>query len=98
MGGEYEFDIDGKEYNANIEFIDKGEIDVTINEETYQAKILKGDEGFSKVSINGKDFQLQRNDLLDTEQEAEGSDESIDVGNMLVSPIPGKIFKIKDLD
>lgn len=92
---EYELDIDGKEYKANIEFIDKGEIDVTINEETYQAKILKGDEGFSKVSINSKDFQLQRNDLLDTEQEAEGSDESIDVGNMLVSPIPGKIFKIK---
>ena len=57
-------------------------------------KLTKGEGEYAKVSINGSDFQMYRNDLLDTELSAGAGDDSLDAGNHIVSPIPGKVFKI----
>ncbi len=93
--GVYEFDIEGNKYKCTIEYVEKGEIDFSIDEKTFQAKILKGEENFTKVNINGEDFQMFRNDLLDTELTSHSADEAVDVNKHIVSPIPGKVFKIK---
>ncbi|MEE4255889.1 MAG: acetyl-CoA carboxylase biotin carboxyl carrier protein subunit [Bacteroidales bacterium] len=37
---------------------------------------------------------MHRNDLLDSELSAGTGDDSLDAGNHIVSPIPGKVFKI----
>lgn len=93
--GEYDFLLAGKSLNGKIEYIDKGEIDFSIDGETYQAKITKGEGDYAKVSINGVDFQMYRNDLLESELSAHSPEDSIDESNKIVSPIPGKVFKIK---
>ena len=92
--GEYEFKIKNKSYKGRIEFIDKGEIDFTINGDTYHAKILKGKGDYSKIVINNREFLMYRNDLLDTELTAHGADEAVDESKHIISPIPGKIFKM----
>ncbi len=91
---EYDFVIEGKKLKGKVEFIDKGEIDFSINDKTYQAKISKGDDDLTKIAINGKEFQMKRNDLLDTELSSHSPDDTIDVSKNIMSPIPGKIFKI----
>jgi len=92
--GEYEFTIDNKSFAAKVEYIDKGEIDFSIGKKTFHAKILKGDGMFSKVSINEQEFQMYRNDLLDVSHGAQAAEDAIDESNNIMSPIPGKIFKI----
>ena len=92
--GEYEFIIDNKSFAAKVEYIDKGEIDFSTGKKTFHAKILKGDGMFSKVSINEQEFQMYRNDLLDVSHGAQAAEDAIDESNNIMSPIPGKIFKI----
>ena len=49
----------------------------------------------TKVSINGEDFLLKRNDLLDGEMAIKEDDSILtDEEITIVSPIPGRIFKI----
>jgi len=92
---EYQFEMFNEKYNTKLEFIDAGEIDFTCNDKTYFATIGKGEEGMSKVSINGKDFQIMRNDLLDTELVSHDEESAaIDEGKNIVAPIPGRVFKI----
>ncbi|MCD4747248.1 MAG: biotin/lipoyl-binding protein [Bacteroidales bacterium] len=93
---EYEFEISGVSYNSKLEHLDKGEIDFTVNNNTYLATISKGEEGMTKVTINACNFLLSRNDLLDSELTTiEDEALSADEEKSIISPIPGKIFKIK---
>jgi len=91
----YEFEIEDQFYNVEFKFVDLGEIDFTVNEKPFYAKLSKGKEGFTKVTINDSDFELKRNDLLESEADTQtGSDTAIDEGSIIVAPIPGRIFKI----
>jgi len=92
---EYVFKIFENLYNSKLEYIDKGELDFTVDDNTYFASISKGEEGKTKVSINESDFLLSRDDLLDGELAVSGEEElSVDEETNIVCPIPGRIFKI----
>jgi len=92
---EYEFELSDKIFTAKIDFIDQGEIDFTIDDETYFASIQKGDGGKTKTTINKKDFQFIRNDILEEGiASVDDGESSIDEGNNLISPLPGRVFKI----
>ncbi|MCK4361452.1 MAG: biotin/lipoyl-binding protein [Bacteroidales bacterium] len=92
---EYEFEISGNKYNSKLCFIDKGELDLTVNDKTYLANISKSDEGKTKITINGGNFQMFRNDLLEQEAISHGEEELMaDEEHHIISPIPGRIFKI----
>ena len=58
------------------------------------ATFSKADDEMIKVSINGGDFLIKRNDLLDTEHTAAEEEVSLNEENVIVSPIPGRVFKI----
>jgi len=90
----WEFKIGRKNYIAKLEYLDKGEVDFQLDDDSFFAQISAGDGEYAKVSINGGDFQMFRDDLLDTELSAGGGEDSLDAGNHIVSPIPGKVFKI----
>ena len=91
----YEFELRDNVYSTKIEFIDKGEIYFKLDKEKYFASFAKAKDSMTKVNINGEDFLLKRNDLLDGEI-AINEDDSIltDEEINIVSPIPGRIFKI----
>ncbi|MBL7104273.1 MAG: biotin/lipoyl-binding protein [Bacteroidales bacterium] len=92
---EYIFEIFENLFNSKLEYIDKGELDFTVDDNTYFASISKGEEGKTKVSINESDFLLSRDDLLDSELAVSGEEElSVDEETNIISPIPGRIFKI----
>jgi len=91
----YEFDLQDNIYLSKIEFIDKGEIDFKLNKENYFASFAMAKESMTKVSINGKDFLLKRSDLLDGEIAIKEDESTLtDEETNIVSPIPGRIFKI----
>ena len=91
----YEFELQDNVYSSKIEFIDKGEIDFKIDKENYFASFAKAKDSMTKVSINGEDFLLKRNDLLDGEMAIKEDDSTLtDEEINIVSPIPGRIFKI----
>jgi pyruvate carboxylase subunit B len=92
----YEFEIDGMMYQVSMEFIDSGEVDIRINDKKIFARIVRGSAGKSKVLINEEEFIMSRNDLLDTESDllVDETDMGSNGSNKLLSPIPGKVFKI----
>ncbi len=90
----WEFIVEEETLTARLEYLDKGEVDYKMGDDSYFAQISQGDGEYARVTINGKDFQMFRNDLLDTELSAGVGDDSLDAGNQIVSPIPGKVFKI----
>ena len=91
----YEFEIEDKFYEVEFKYVDLGEIDFTVDGKTFYAKFSKGKEGNTKVSINESDFELKRNDLLDSEMEIHAGEEGTgEEGNNIIAPIPGRIFKI----
>jgi pyruvate carboxylase subunit B len=92
--GSWEFKIGKKTLTANLAYHDLGEVDFKLGDNSYFAQISAGDGEYAKVSINGGEFQMFRNDLLDTELSAGAGGDSVDAGNYIVSPIPGKVFKI----
>ena len=92
---EYQFGIMDEKIKTELIYLDKGEVDFKFNENTYMAGISKGEEGMAKITINGKDFQMIRNDLLDIELAHIGEDEGFaSEENNIISPIPGRVFKI----
>jgi pyruvate carboxylase subunit B len=93
---QYEFDFSGETYKVVLEFIDKGEVDISINDKKIFARISKTKEWKSKVLINEEEFIMTRNDLLESESDLliEESDKGGNGSNKLFSPIPGKIFRI----
>ena len=90
----WEFAMEGNTIQASLEYQDAGEVDFRIGDDSFFAQISKGEGDYARVSINGKDFEMHRNDLLETELSAASGDDSLDVGRFIVSPIPGKVFKI----
>ncbi len=92
--GEYEFTLNGKTYYGKVEYIDKGEIDFGVGDKVYQAKISQGEANYAKVTINDSEFQMHRNDLLDSDLMAHSGDDATGESKSIVSPIPGKVFKI----
>jgi pyruvate carboxylase subunit B len=90
----WEFTIGKKKLTAKLEYLDSGEVDFKLGDDKFFAQISAGDDENAKVSINGGEFQMFRNDLLDTELSAGSGDDSLDAGNVIASPIPGKVFKI----
>jgi len=94
MKDQFEFIIEGNQYNVNILFVDEGEIDFSINDKKVTAA-LSGCENGTKVSINKKEYCLLREDLLVTELKTTKTDTSAESdANLVKAPIPGKIFKI----
>lgn len=91
----FQFIIEEKEYECQFIYADGGEVDFKIGNDSYSAAFGAGKEDLIKVSINGNDFQMNRNDLLETEQAttSEG-DTTVNEDNFILSPIPGRIFKI----
>ncbi len=92
--GTWEFVIGKDTLSAKLEYLDKGEVDFKLGDDSFFAQVSQGDGDYAKVSINGGDFQMFRNDILDTELSAGGGDDNANAGNIIASPIPGKVFKI----
>jgi len=93
--GEYEFIISEKTYKTKLEFINHGEIDITVDNVKYFANIFKGENSKTKITINNKDFHFVRNDILSEDITAsDDGTSSVDEGNSLISPLPGRVFKI----
>jgi len=90
----WEFKIGRKKLEGKLLYIEKGEVDFSLDGKDYFAQIMAGDGEYAKVLINGCEFQMHRNDLLDAELSAGAGDDSLDAGKHIVSPIPGKVFKI----
>ena len=93
---QYDFDINGEKFKVALEFIDKGEVDISINDKKVYAKISKTKDWKSKLLINEEEFIMTRNDLLESESDllVDESDSGGSGSNKLVAPIPGKVFKI----
>lgn len=92
--GVYQFIFDENEFECELLYIDKTEVDFKIGNNSYYAGFSKADDEMVKVSINGGEFLIRRNDLLDTEHVAVEEEVSVSEGNMILSPIPGRVFKI----
>jgi len=91
----FEFNINGNNFNAKIEFVDKGEIDMTLNNNKFFAGISNTNEGKSKIIINEQEFIMSRNDFLDDNIQLHSDENLQDFGiNKILSPIPGRIFKL----
>lgn len=91
----YSMEVMGEKLQCSLEYIDAGEVDFKVNEKTYFAAITKGEEGKSKVKINKNEFLIMREDLLDSDFIAHSEEEGYtDAGKNILSPIPGRIFKI----
>ncbi|MDZ7742640.1 MAG: biotin/lipoyl-containing protein [Bacteroidota bacterium] len=92
---EYEFEIDGNTYKAELLNIDLGEVDFKVGEDSFLAEFAKGDENFTKTKINEGEFQFMRKDLLDTDVAAHEEEGAADEANKIIAPIPGRVFKIE---
>lgn len=92
----FDFVYDGKEYKSSIEFIDKGEIDLSLNDRKIFARISASTEGRSKVQINEQAFHMLRTDFLDAEVQLVAEDKvHKNIGTYhLMSPLPGRVFKL----
>jgi pyruvate carboxylase subunit B len=91
----YEIMQEGNTYKVSTDFIDKGEIDIALNNKKLFAKISGTEDGKSHVMINGQEFIMTRNDLLNMDLPVAASSGKQDGGaNKLVSPLPGKVFKL----
>ncbi|MBU1014487.1 MAG: oxaloacetate decarboxylase [Bacteroidetes bacterium] len=90
----YQFIFDEVGYDCQLIYMNQNEVDFKIGNNTYFASFTKADDEMIKVSINGGDFLIRRNDLLDTEHTSTVEDTTVNEENVIVSPIPGRIFKI----
>jgi 3-methylcrotonyl-CoA carboxylase alpha subunit len=102
----YMFTVNDQSITAKIEFIDKGEIDVSFSVETLHARSLQAKSIFAKISdtddnkykvvINGEEFLMSRADFLDLDKQTPVEDKthkSVGV-HKLLSPLPGRVFKL----
>jgi pyruvate carboxylase subunit B len=91
----YQLSISGNLFEASLEYLEKGEADICIGNDYYFAKFSKGDNANTRITINGKSFDMKRSDLLAGGAAMADSDErSAKEGNMIKSPMPGKVFKL----
>lgn len=93
--GDYRFEIMGNFMTAKLLSVDKTEVDFKLNDDTFSATISGGENELTKVSVNKLDFLMVRNDLLDSKMASSGEEESsTGAENKIVSPLPGRVFKI----
>lgn len=94
--GVYQFIFDEKEYECELLYITPSEVDFKIGNDSYYATFSKADDDMINVSLNGGEFLIRRNDLLDTEHIVVEEEEEVQTNenNVIVSPIPGRVFKI----
>ncbi len=78
----WEFKLGGDTLTAKLLYLDKGEVDFKLGDDSYFAQISAGEGEYAKVSINGGEFQMSRNDLLDTELSAGTGDDNMDAGKL----------------
>jgi len=90
----YQFIFDEVEHDCQLIYMNQNEVDFKIGNNTYFASFTKAEDEMIKVSINGGDFLIRRNDLLDTEHNVAVEDAPVNEENVIVSPIPGRVFKI----
>jgi pyruvate carboxylase subunit B len=95
-GKDYELEVMGKLLHIRIEHAEKGSLDFSLDGKMFLATFSRAEEGVTNVQINNKEFKMSRNDLLDVQLSETGpEDSSASAGNVIHSPIPGKVFKIK---
>ena len=90
----WEFGINGDTHVASLEYHDMGEVDYKLGDKKLFAQVAQGDGDYAKVIINGGEFQMYRLDLLDADLAAATGGATMNEGNLISSPIPGKVFKI----
>ncbi len=90
----WEFGINGDTLVASLEYHDMGEVDYKLGDKKLFAQVAQGDGDYAKVIINGGEFQMYRLDLLDADLAAATGGSAMNEGNLISSPIPGKVFKI----
>ncbi len=91
---QYSLKIEEQTYNCALIYIAKGEADVSIGDEKYWAKFSQGENDFMNVTINGKVLCMRRMDLLEDQTSGGSATEGAGGGNVVKSPMPGKIFKL----
>lgn len=88
------FTIEQQTYEVEKLFIDAGEIDIKLFDNSFLATIGTTEDA-SKITINDDEFLMSRIDLLEGEQSINGDDDTLSTSeNHILSPIPGRIFKI----
>ena len=94
--GNYDLQINGENHKAKVEYVSEDELDLTLNGRKVFAAIIVMTDGTCKVQINGKEYIMRRNDFLveSSELTENESTNHSSAANHLLSPIPGKIFKI----
>jgi pyruvate carboxylase subunit B len=96
VSGKYELTVNNETNHAVIEYSNEGEIDITINGKKIFASFKPDNDGVFKIICGGDEFLMCRNDLLFEKTELTDNDKSSGsaTAHKLMSPIPGKIFKI----
>ena len=89
----FQFTIENQNYEVEKLFIDSGEIDLKIFDKSYTAAIGSSEDA-AKITINDDEFVMNRLDLLEGEQSVEDDGSVAASENHILSPIPGRIFKI----
>lgn len=94
--GAYQFIFDTKDIECELLYIDANEVDFKIGNDSFCASFNKADDEMIKVSLNGGEFLIRRYDLLEAEHTVVEEEEETTSGsnNQILSPIPGRVFKI----
>jgi pyruvate carboxylase subunit B len=94
--GIYEIQIGEETFMIKLEYLADGEIDINFDGKKVFASITDSADGSSKVLINGREYVMSRNDILYEKSELTENESTNNSGSAqkLLSPIPGKIFKI----
>jgi len=94
--GKYELTILQDTLYANIDYINEGEIDIHFQDKKLYATIKHHKEEVFSITIGSNEYLMARSDLLfeKTEMTDIESTSGQTSAYRLLSPIPGKIFKI----
>jgi pyruvate carboxylase subunit B len=91
---EYNFRIDDQHYATKLIYIGAGEVDFSVSGENFYAKFAAGDKTNTKITINGKSFEMKRMDILEDQTTLSALAGQSGGGNIIKSPMPGKVFKL----
>lgn len=87
------FHIQGEEYRVCIKESNSSFIQVAINSDCYKYTISKDNDANTIIGHLGHNFVLRRDDVLSIPDFYEG-DESGQGGDIIKSPMPGKVIKV----
>jgi 3-methylcrotonyl-CoA carboxylase alpha subunit len=89
----YVFNIDGKEYSCHLKEYSDDYIRLNINSHCQKMYISEDGENGNIINLNSFSFKLKRSDILYDTDFFQYDDEA-GKGNMVKSPMPGKVIKI----